>query len=198
VANQDQHDRAPHAASTDSIGARGAARRRFARAGLGATGVILTLASKPGMAATGCSSASGFESGPSASHSPSSTCEGRSPGFWKNKKGEWLGAYTSPNAKFGDVFTGASPALAGLTLLEVLDPPKEVKKGGVDVDPDNVARHLIASLLNARSQRVTQLPEREVFEIWKQYAATRTYSPRPGVIWNGYDIVVYLKSNMVL
>lgn len=36
------------------LDARGRARRRFTRAGLGATGVLMTLASQPGMAADVC------------------------------------------------------------------------------------------------------------------------------------------------
>lgn len=218
VANQDHHDRAPEAAAAAGIGAKGAARRRFAKAGLGATGVILTLASKPGMASVSCTSASGFASGPASSNSPSSLCEGRSPGYWKNWPEEWASANINSAAKFSDVFgASTSPALAGMTLMEVLDPngnngkDKDDKgskggKGGSeapstievkDVDPDNVARHIIAALLNARSRRVPQLPESEVLEIWRQYVATRSYAPRPGVIWNGPDIVFYLKSTMI-
>lgn len=210
MSNQDHHDRAPEAANVAGMGAKGAARRRFAKAGLGATGVILTLASKPGMASVTCTSASGFASGPHASQSPGVICEGRSPGYWKNWPDEWRNAYTSPAAKFGDVFTATrNPELAALTLMEVLQPPKQEepkggKKGGgngggpvIDVDPDNVARHIIAALLNARSQKVPPLSEAKVFEIWNEYTVTKTYSPRPGTDWNGASIVFYLKTTMI-
>lgn len=205
MANEDQHELAQGATPSagqlpPGISRQGAARRRFAKAGLGASGVILTMTSQPGMATEmTCSGASAFGYLTPASHTHAKTaCDGRSPGYWKNWPNQWQGAYTSSAAKFGDTFNcfGISSTLPQMTLLETLDPPKEFKKGGVDPDPDNVARHIIAALLNARSGRVPQLPETKVFEIWNDYARTGHYSPRPDTDWDGAMIVIYLQSTM--
>jgi hypothetical protein len=181
-------------AAAPGIGGKGAARRRFARTGL-AGGVLMTLVSKPGMAMS-CTSASGFASGPNASISPRTECSGRSPGYWHKWLGEWQKAGLKTNTPFGMVFACGSTFTAPLakqTLLEVVDQAK----GPKHVDQNNVARHLVAALLNARSGKVPQLPEREVMEIWNSYARTQTYSPKKGVVWNGADIVLYLKSTMM-
>lgn len=195
--HQDPH--APESASKDdvsasaAISAKGAARRRFARAGLGGTGIVLTLVSKPGMAAT-CASASGFASGPKSSHSPATACTGKSPGYWHKPTREWEKANVSPYAVFGQIFSCPSShtaPLANYTLLDILNRPG----GPKTLDADNVARHIIAAFLNARTLRVLQLPESEVFEIWNSYASTKTYTVA-GKTWNGADIVIYLESTM--
>ncbi|MEW6760090.1 MAG: hypothetical protein AB1437_04640 [Pseudomonadota bacterium] len=189
--------------AAQAIGSKGAARRRFARTGL-AGGVILTLVSKPGMAMT-CTTTSGFASGPNASISPGASCSGRSPGYWSRWTGEWEKAGLSTETEFSKVFSCGSTftvPLATQTLLEVVDQdmgPKHTGKSKgpkTNIDQDNVARHLVAALLNARTGKVPQLPEREVMEIWNSYARTQTYSPKKDVVWNGADIVIYLKSTM--
>lgn len=175
-----------------AMSVKGAARRRFTRTGLGGTGILLTLVSKPGMGAT-CTSASGFASGPASSHSPATQCTGKSPGYWHKASREWERANLNPHAPFGKVFTCSSThtaPLAKYTLLKILN------NAAVHVDRHNLARHIIAALLNARVLRVTQLPEDEVFEIWNSYNSTETYTPVAGKIWNGADIVFYLSSTM--
>lgn len=202
MANEEQHELQTGAADcagepAQGLSPTGAARRRLGKAGLGASGVILTLTSQPGMATTRlmCTSASAYGSFTPASHAHAQVaCDGRSPGYWKNWKGQWYGAYTSPNAQFGAVFNcmGATAGLAPMTLFQVLSPPKQYK----GLDSNNVAMHIVAALLNARSGRVPQLPESKVFEIWNEYSRTRFYSPRKDIIWNGALIVDYLKSTM--
>jgi hypothetical protein len=202
VANEEQDELEPGSSDMadqpqQGISPKGAARRRFGKAGLGASGVILTLTSQPGMATTKlmCTSASAYGSFTPASHQNARVaCDGRSPGYWKNWPLQWYGAYTSPNAKFGAVFKclGTTGPLAPMTLLQVLGPPKEYK----GLDNNNVAMHIVAALLNARSGRVPQLPESKVSEIWNEYARTRYYSPRKNTTWDGKQIVDYLKSTM--
>lgn len=202
MSNQDQHQGEPGAADDvgqPRISPRGAARRRFAKAGLGASGVILTLASQPGMAADKlmCTSASafGYLTPASHKHPAASACDGLSPGYWKNHTEMWVNEY-SPQAKFGAVFTcyGFTADLAPVPLVEVLGPSKEWKDKFVD--QHNVAMHIVAALLNAVSGRVPQLPKQKVFELWDIYARDQQYSPRPNVYWNGGKIVEYLTSTM--
>lgn len=202
MAKEDQHEQdagAPDGAAQlpPGISPHGAARRRFARAGLGASGVILTLASQPGMATEKlmCTSASAFGYFTPASHQQARVaCDGRSPDYWKTWTGQWHGAYTSPNAKFGEVFKcfGNTAPLAGMTLLQVLGPPGEYEGR----DKHIVGMHIVAALLNARCGRVPQLPETKVFEIWNEYSRTQHYCPREKTLWNGAQIVDYLKSTM--
>jgi hypothetical protein len=186
------------------MGARGAARRRFGKAGLGASGVILTLASQPGMASTVCRTASGFVSATANpnhvnSHAPQMTCGGVSPGFWKNKEdhspGTWMAlAKTDPQALFSKVF-GTSRTTSGLNgdkLIEVVDATKVTEA----VDNNRVAMHIVAALLNARAGYTSSvLNEAQVREIWAQYALNGYYTYKTGAKpWYGDMIVQYLKS----
>lgn len=190
---------APRMASLD---AKGAARRRFTRIGAGATGVILTLHSQPGMAGTKamCVSPSGFMSMTvNASGSPQDACaNNRSHGYWKNHPEAWkTHAGIDYNAKFGKVFaaTGRHAGLADVTLMEVLDPSDTVKA----IDHNNVAMQTVAALLNARAARYAGvpsiLPEERVMEIWNEFAAHGYYTPGSGAsIWSGGQIAQYLES----
>jgi hypothetical protein len=203
VANEDQHELEPGA--TDSarqlapgIGPQGAARRRFAKAGLGASGVIMTLVSQPGMATNVCRPPSGFLSGTWASHNPKAgTCAGRSPDYWKNHKDQWKRqCRTDGSTLFRSIFScaGRASGLQPYMLFDVVDPTK-VANGA---DKDNVGMHIVAALLNARSNKVSVLPETRVREIWDEYASTGYYTPSAGEKkWNGAEIVRYLTSTMI-
>src|SRR5690349_19660876 len=85
---------------------KGIARRRFARASVGAGGVILTLHSQAGMTVfskTMCKSPSGYMSmAPGASAKPQMSCSAnRSHGYWKENPDAWrTSAGMDPNAKF--------------------------------------------------------------------------------------------------
>lgn len=189
------------ASAMPSLDAKGVARRRFTRLGVGATGVILTLHSQPGMAATNamCVAPSGFMSVTSTSISPQEPCSyNRSHGYWKTHPEAWATrANIDFNTKFGKIFPakGRFEALAGATLMEVLDPPAAFK--GIDVN--NVAMQTVTAFLNARAAShaglPTVLPEARVMEIWKQYAAQGFYMPTSGnVIWTGAQTAEYLES----
>lgn len=177
------------------ITAKGAARRRFARAGMGASGgVILTLASQPAMAALVCTSPSGACSGNLSKHNNSVACEGVSPGYWKTHHSEWKGALTNGDSPYHLTFptTSRCSVLDAYTCFDIVDPTK-VANGA---DPDNVAMHIMATLLNVRSNRIGFLTESQVMAIWNSFAATSTYKPTSTVTWNGYQIAAYLKSTM--
>lgn len=186
--------------------AKGAGRRRFAAASAGASaGVILTLTSQPGMAAQMCLSPSAKLSGnTSHAHELQVPCEGRSAGFWSSHLEAWPAAQTSPDTLFGAIFTTGTyrtTLLTPYTCMQVLQPQdvKLAKKGGfatVDPDPDNVAMHIMATLLNVRSGRIGFLTENQVTGMWNSYAATGTYQPTVGVTWDGAKIVEYLKQTM--
>lgn len=185
------------------LDAKGLARRRFTRASAGATGVILTLHSQPGMATYGksvCISPSGFMSmKPGASAKPQQSCSyNRSHGYWKNHARAWKTlASTDPQAPFGKVFlcSGKYVDLANVSLMQVVNPSKAVKV----IDRNNVAMQCVAALLNARAARFSGvpsvLPEERVMEIWNSFVTKGYYSPGAGATpWTGAAIASYLES----
>jgi hypothetical protein len=198
VANLNQPDdevgKLPIAATVpDGMSSKGAARRRFAKAGVGG-GVILTLASQPAMATQVCLSPSAACSGNLSKHNNTIACTGVSPGYWMTHHSAWKSAITNGDAKFHLTFpvTSRCSGLTPYTCFQIVD-PRQVANGA---DPDNVARHIMATLLNVRSKRIGFLTENQVLAIWNSYASTGTYKPTQGVTWNGYQIVAYLKSTM--
>jgi hypothetical protein len=177
------------------MSAKGAARRRFARAGAGASaGAILTLASQPAMATLVCTSPSGALSGNLSRHNQAAACNGLSPGYWKNHHSGWKGAYTNGTSKFYLTFptTSRCSQLNAYSCFDIVDPTK-VTNGH---DRDNVAMHIMATLLNVRSKRIGFLTENQVMAIWNSYAGTGAYKPTATVTWGGAQIVAYLTSTM--
>lgn len=176
------------------MSAKGVARRRFAKAGAGASaGAILTLASQPAMA-TVCMAPSKVCSG---NHSPKTVklaCAGVSPGYWKTHHWAWKGALTDGTSLFRFTFptSGHCSALSGYKCFDIVDPTK-VANGA---DQNNVAMHIMATLLNVRSKRIDFLTENQVLGIWNAYARDGYYQPTVNVKWYGPEIVNYLKSTM--
>jgi hypothetical protein len=181
---------------------KGAARRRFTQAGLGATGVILTLHSQPGMAAADlatCASPSGFMSIKTASHNPANSCSNnRSHGYWKTHASSWRSRTgTSPDTPFTEVLAarGAYIGLKRHTLMEILDPSKEVK----EIDRNNVAMQIVTALLNARASQLagipSVLPEDKVVAMWDEYTIKGSFRPTgSSTPWTGQQIASYLES----
>jgi hypothetical protein len=198
VANLENPGEGKLSASSDipaGLSAKGAARRRFARAGAGASaGAIITLASQPAMATLVCTSPSGAMSGNLSKHNHSVPCVGVKPDHWCSNHYSWQGAYTNGDAKYHLTFPTTSRCLQlnAYTCFEIVDPNKVPSAH----DPDRVAMHIMATLLNVRSKRIGFLTENQVRAIWNSYAATGTYQPTYSVSWNGAQIVNYLKSTM--
>jgi hypothetical protein len=172
------------------ISAHGAARRRFAKAGVGATGVLLTLASQPGMASTICTTPSGSLSGGLKSHhGPAPVCSGVSPGYWKNNT-PWPAGCT-PDTLFGALFTclgsnqGSYGAATCMTMLS-----------HQDFDRSNLGMHLVAAYLNVLSQRVSFLTLETLRNMWNEWQSSGYYTPTAGVKWNSAQIVMYLSGTM--
>jgi hypothetical protein len=192
------------ASSAPLLDSKGLARRRFTRAGAGATGVILTLYSHNGMAGTGtalCNSPSGFVSVTTgASAKPQFSCAtNRSHGYWKNHANAWeTSANIKTTAIFGSIFMcgGNYSGLSKATLMQVIDPTKDIKR----IDRNNVAMQCVAALLNARASQFAGTPgvlgERQVIDMWNEFATTGSY--RPGgsgtTPWSGAQIASYLES----
>ena len=177
-------DPVPTAAPEQTIRAN-ASRRQFAKAGLGVSGVILSLASRPVLGNVVCKSPSGFLSGNASTHGPQPVCQGRSPGYWKNHQGAWPIATTT---RFGSVFpANPSSPYANFTFLELI---QEHQKE----DKHNLGRHLAAAYLNAVRGWTPFLPVETIVAMFAEWQSKGAYSPKPGVQWTGAEIVAYIEA----
>ncbi|MGZ8287984.1 MAG: hypothetical protein ACXW2U_06535 [Telluria sp.] len=172
--------------SAAPISASGASRRRFARAGLGVTGALVTISSRATMTCDICKAPSGSLSGGLQSHrGPAPVCEGRSPGYWKNHSG-WP---CSTSLAFGSIFTCPySSPYRKCTLQDILDPK--------EWDRNALGRHLVATYLNVRSGKISFLTIPMLQNIWNELRARGYYAPAAGVKWYAADVVTYLKGTM--
>ena len=163
----------------------GAARRRLAKAGLGAAGVLWTTRSHA--LDFKCVSASAALSAGLNSNVPDDAvaCVGRSPGYWKNHGG-WP---VSTTTLFGDVFS-CSDKTAGsygaATLLALLNK--------CDFDKSNLGMHLTASYLNVKSGKIGFLSERTLVQMWRELQSSGHYEPARGVFWDLETTKKYLES----
>lgn len=177
------------------LGSRGASRRRFARAGAGATGVLLTLASHPGMACSVNVGMSGYQSavtaakkGMKVSHAPTTPSRGLPPETWAHGQ-SWP---CSSDIKYGNVFscTRTNSTIATKTLM-----------GHCNTSPTSdkakIARLLCAAHLNVLTGRSPFLTLPALQGIWSEFQLKSQYTPMAGVTpWNAADIVAYLSGTM--
>jgi hypothetical protein len=174
------------------ISATGLARRRFGKAGIGASGVLLTLVSQPGMACDICKAPSGSLSGGLKSHTgPAVACSGVSPGYWKNHTSWPSGCSTT--TKFRDVFNcqGLNMATFGAdktTLMLILSHQR--------FDPSNLGMHMCATYLNIQSGRIGFMNVDDLKKIWYDWQRYGYYAPTAGVKWDAARIVQYLTATM--
>lgn len=180
-------EQAPRPTGVPSLTTRGAARRRLAKAGLGTASVLWTLDSRAAMKTMICVSPSGALSGGLSSSyvSKAPTCDGKSPGYWKNHDG-----WPCPiDRKFSEVFNcggKASETYGKKTLLEILR--------GANFDRYNLGRHLVATYLNVLSGRIGFLSVATLQQMWNQLQSPGYYTPASGVFWNAEQTKRYLEA----
>jgi len=180
-------------------------RRHFTKSGLAASGVILTLASRPVLANFGvCKSPSGFMSGNVSAAGNPLFCDGGSPGYWMNHPSEWLGyepgEYRSSGrsqstnrlenwvggTKFSEAFAG-SLYFEDLSIMQVL-----WMNGGQD--PFQIGGHCVAALLNAAAGKTPPLDVTRVVDMFLEWEMGGTFAPTAGVEWDATEIVSYIQS----
>jgi hypothetical protein len=187
VATEQQHDQAAGAAGTPSLTPAGAARRRFTRAGVAASGVLLTLHSQPGMACDVCTTPSGYLSGGLQSfRGAKPICAGRSPGYWKTSS-SWPSG-TAKTQAFARIFAcglSNSKTYGSVTQQGILEPKQW--------DKDGIGRHLVACYLNVKAGLSTFQTLPMLQRIWNEYQSRGYYTPTAGVRWDSAKIVEYLK-----
>lgn len=180
----------------EELSAKGAARRRFTRAGAAASGVLLTLHSQPGMAATACASPSGFLSGTLLSHhnQAQEVCKGRTPGFWKQQH-KTFPTGVDREKLFRDIFPvplslKSTYGSDECTLQHILVPKQW--------DFDGMGRHLASAYLNVQMGWSSYQTVQMLVNMWNEWATVGYFTPTAGVKWGSYEITQYLKSTMPL
>jgi hypothetical protein len=178
-----------------SLSERGATRRRLAKAGVGAAGVLMTLESRATMSPMICKSPSGSLSGGLSSHyGPAPRCAGLSPGYWKNHPGAWPCAtdtwfadvfYVSGNRRYCTVRQKDTSYLCS-TMMGLLSAKR--------FDKYNLAMHAIATYLNIRSGKITFLSVDTLLAMWADVQIKGYYSPTSGVKWYAEQVKNYLQS----
>ena len=196
-------------------------RRHFTKAGLAASGVLLTLASRSALGGTlVCKSPSGFQSGNVSQHGTPTECIGRTPGYWQTNTDSltephtWPSPYTTgkcldpskplnyqswsnsgvdSGTMFRNVFscTGHGIGLAPHSMMQVL-----LQNGSGD--PYQLGAHIVAALLNAKMGWTPVLTEMQVVNIFNEYDSKGYFEPTAGVKWYQADIVNYLGSTQTL
>jgi hypothetical protein len=210
--NQKDDDVANEQLPAQQLSAKGAARRRFTRAGTVASGVLLTLHSQPGMAATICATPSGYQSGLVSARNPDpGACSGVSPGFWKNvesgpfdgKNGngpksplpnkQWPSGAT-PDTLFRTVF-GTTTAMTETYGSDIctLD---WIMGANANWDKDNLGAHLVAAYLNVLAGFTGYLTVNMLVNIWNELRDYGYFTPTAGVKWSSAQVVQYLKGTM--
>lgn len=163
-------------------------RRRFGRsAGLGASGVLLTLACKPVLGAV-AATPSGFHSANQSTHGPETARvmnNARRPETWLiQDPGSWPVPADTP---FSSLFP-APPGtpLGDATITQVMQ--------GVPADPQQVAKYLTAAMLNARAGYAPYLTEDRVLAMYNEWRSVGYFTPTADVQWYAGDILNYLMS----
>lgn len=173
-----------------------ATRRRLLQGGLAVGPVLMTLVSRPVLALQ-CQTPSGFVSGnASVAAGAGPICAGRTPGYWKQPQhfGAWTPPYypttvAGPGGHTATLFDAIfTPHYSGQTLLDVL-----ATAGG---PPNDVARHVVAALLNAAAGLTPVLTIAAIQGIWNEYITKGYFEPTAGVHWGDAQIVSYLLSTM--
>jgi hypothetical protein len=178
-----------------ALSAKGAARRRFTRASAGATGVLLTLHSQPGMACTYCGiSASAAVSaigqnkavGTLSHRGPAAVCNGINPSAWSRIS--WP-AGCSPTDAFGKHFgCHIGSAYASTSCKDIM--------AGASCDASKMAQYMLAAYLNVLSGRVNFLSIESLRNVWSEWVSHGYYAPMAGQKWYADDIVGYLYGTM--
>jgi hypothetical protein len=167
----------------------GEKRRRFTRAGIAASGVLMTVASQPGMACDICATPSGSLSGGLQSHrGPAPVCAGRAPTYWKGSSNWPRGC--SKTAKFGSVFacSGAYSSYANVTMQNMLTHQS--------FDTNSIGMYMVAAYLNVAAGLSSFQTTAMLQTMWKELQSAGYYAPTAGTKWHNYDVAAYLSGTM--
>ena len=196
----------------DKIKSADLARRRFTKSGLAASGVILTLASRPVLANNVCKSPSGFLSGNVSSH-VEQLCTANYPSYYANNPDAWKGTQYTPGEYKNETQSADTSSKSSTTNL---NSSKEIDKwvGGTQYSEafpgssrfpgksmmqvlwmqDPMGQQFVAALLNAALGLTPPLTETKVVDICLEYETRGFFEPTAGVHWYEQDILIYFNS----
>lgn len=195
--------------SAPAITAKGLSRRRFGRAGLGASGVLMTLASQPAMAQALCATASGsLSTGMQSRHSSVTlpACDGLPPGEIVGATTQSKGQLKDNGHRFKDYYATSFVPLRDAKVADILRAcanlqPLLDNQGNqiVDAATIQVAGHMVAAMLNLQARLTTVNDEKHLKSIWNAYELSNRgvqgyYSPAATVNWYHDGIVRYIKT----
>lgn len=190
----------------ESLSPSGAARRRL---GIGASGLILTLVSKPGMAGnpvtTYCGSKSGWHSASTTSlvQKDGGNCAGLSAGYWAHKGlYRWPTITTTHAAKtvngralpapwFSDIYPeGSGSVYTDSSLYDVL------VSNSNTFDMWNLRREFVVAYFNAAQGYNTHPSVLELKALWLEYAANKKiYIESTNTYMSGEELKFYLAAS---
>jgi hypothetical protein len=192
VANdQQQSGNEPHQQSPQippAMPKHGATRRRLAKAGLGAAGVLWTLESHASLRQAGfvCMSASSFHSAGLNSNAVTELgCNPDSPSTWKEPSKQWPVSKETP---FRDVFTCSgrfADTYQQATLLAVMSADYDAQRA-------HIGAHLITAYLNVKSGKINFIDEATLRRMWVEINNGGTFKVNPGVVWTELEVRNYL------
>ena len=190
-------------------------RRRFTKAGLAATGVILTLASRPVLANTDCRSPSAWASANMSAHFKyNEMCFGNYPDYYANNPQAWGGTQYLPGTyndnkensnSNGSSNSNGNPSSTnnvdnwvGGTQFQEAFPGSRRYPGRSMMQvlwmQDPMGGYLCAALLNAALGLTPPLTETRIVDMCLEYETKGYFEPTAGVHWFEGDIIFYLES----
>jgi len=168
-------------------------RRRLLQGGLAAGPVLMTLVSRPVLSQVPtCTTPSGFVSLNASTAGRGVSCTGFTYVYWKDAPASAYPAPYMPNRPFNSVFNnpvcgpyGGPPPLSLRDVLSLDSTP-----------PNDVARVIVAALLNAKSGRTPVLSPETVIHMWEEYCTSGFghFSPSSGASWNTQELLDYLST----
>ena len=172
------------------VAVRNVGRRRWLQAGISTAPVVMTVASRPVLAAIECRTPSGFVSG-FASGAPAGQCGGGNPTYWVTHR-PWPSPYNPGPG-------GGTPSFFNPIFEPDLTPgnPKLLDVLGMT---GTLQSYIVAALLNNAQLLVPEsiLPKATIMAMWTQVAAGGFGLGIPGSgLWNGAQVIAYLQSTMI-
>lgn len=171
------------------MNAHGTTRRRLAKAGLGAAGVLWTLESRATLRQTGfvCESPSAAASaGLNSNASTELRCDPLSPSSWSFGGQSWP---VNKNTMFRDVFDCSEQR-----FRDTYGSAKLHQIFGAKYDTFGLGGHLVTAYLNVMSQRIDFITVATLQRMWNELKTTGHFTPAPNTFWNAQQVVAYLAS----
>ena len=167
----------------------GVTRRRLAKAGLGAAGVLMTLESHATLQKTGfvCESASAFHSaGLNSNVATEQRCNPLSPSNWCHVQRSWP---CNKAKRFADVFSCREQRFAKTYFASTME---QVMTSTFDSQYAYIGKHLCTAYLNVISGRISFLDVPTLQRMWNELKTTGFYKVNANVSWNIQQVRKYL------